>query len=681
MSEFSLNSTELPPEQEAIRAKCFHPSREFTEFTKEEIEQSIPQRFEKIVARYPDRPAVTMRDRSLTYGALNRSANRLAHKLFARDSRTPVALAVETSLSAVIGHLAILKAGNFSVRLNPSAPYTRTTHLLADSGAGLILTDDESYSVAREWGKSGLPLINMDDKDDSLGENNPGLSISPSAYAYIGYTSGSTGQTKGRVKTHREVLHAVRNLASDSHVCPNDRVAVFSGDFLGKHALEALLNGAMLCPFDLRKHGISDLPNWLIHDEITICTFFPTAFRYLIASLSGGEAFSALRLIRLEGESVYPRDVRLFRDHFSSACLLVNSFSSTESGTVCRYFIDRNLDITGNRVPVGYPLEGVEVLLLDESGKEVGINQPGEIAVRSRFLSPGYWKKQVATHDQFRSGSDSGNAFVYLTGDLGQRAADGCLEHLGRKDLQIKIRSFRVDIGEVETALAEYPGITETAVIATDDPLGNKKLVAYFITSTNSLPTVTSLRNFLKEKLPDYMIPSLFVNLEKIPLTATGKVDRRSLLRPEPNRPDLERPYRCASTEVEKYLVQIWQEVLDIRPVGVHDNFFDLGGHSLAATRVVFKVIKQFQLEIPLQSLFQSPTVAEMAAVITEYQGKKLGEKELDSILAELESLTEEEAQRLVSEGEFRRRIEDVFSVTPFNSQRIAKIELISPPI
>ncbi|HTN71611.1 MAG TPA: non-ribosomal peptide synthetase [Methylomirabilota bacterium] len=651
MSESIRNSIKLPPEQEAIRVKCFHPSGTFTEFAREEIEQSIPQRFEKIVAGYPDRLAITMGDRSLTYGELNKVANRLAHKIFDRDSQLPTALAVKTGFSAVIGHLAILKAGNFSVRLNPSAPRARTAHMLADSGAGLILTDDESYSVTREWAKNKLPLVNMDDKDDNRAENNLGLSISPSAYAYIGYTSGSTGQTKGRVKTHREVLHAVRNLANDSHVGANDRVAVFSGNFLGKHAEEALLNGALLFPFDLRKHGISDLPAWLIQNEITICKFFPTAFRYLMASLSGGETFSTLRLIRLEGESVYRRDVRLFRDHFSSACLLINSFSSTESGTVCRYFIDGNLQITGNRVPVGYPVEGVEVLLVDESGREVGINQPGEITVRSRFLPSGYWKKPVTTDDKFRSGSGSGDALVYLTGDLGQRATDGCLEHLGRKDLQIRIRSFRVDIGEVEATLADYPGITETAVIATDDPLGNKKLVAYFVANTASLPTVTSLRNFLEDKLPDYMIPSLFVNLEKIPLTATGKIDRRSLLRPEPNRPDLERPYRRASTEVEKSLVQIWQEVLDVRPVGVHDNFFDLGGHSLAATRIVSQVIKQFQLEIPLQSLLQSPTVAEMAVVFTEYQGKKLGEKELDSILAELESLTEEEAQRLVSEG------------------------------
>ena len=652
MSDLSRSVTNLPPEQVVIRAKCFHPTGNFVEFKKEEVEQSIPQRFEKIARKYPERIAVKTQAGQVTYDALNRAANRLAHAILALrgEGREPVALFLEHGVFPIVANLAVLKTGKISLQLDPSAPTNRTAHLLQDSQALLIVTNKKNESVAREWAGGERLLINLDERESNLGDQNLALRTPSDAHAYIRYTSGSTGQAKGAVKTHRHVLHAVLKLTNDFHLSVDDHISHIGRESLGKHVFEALLNGATLYPMDIREEGLVHLADWLIREEITSYQSFPTAFRHFVSTLTGEEQFPKLRLIRLEGEPLYQRDVELYKKHFSSECFLVNSYSAAETGTICRYFVEKNTNITSGHVPVGYLLEDMQVLLLDEAGREVGFNQRGEIAVKSRFLSSGYWQRPEITGEKFHGDPDGVDQPVYLTGDLGEMSANGCLEYFGRKDFQVKIRSFRVDVGEVEAALADHVGIKEVSVVAREDRSGNTRLVAYLVSKNHPAPTATSLRDFLKEKLPEYMIPSVFMLLDTIPLTATGKVDRRALPEPDTTRPEMDTLYVPPQTDIERKLAHIWEEVLDIRPIGIDDNFFNLGGHSLAATRVVSQVMKQFQLEIPLQSLFQSPTVGEMAAAITEHQGKKLGEEKLERVLAELESLTDEEAQRVLAE-------------------------------
>lgn len=647
MGNLSAPLIDLPQEQRAIQARCFHPSNVFVMFEKNDIERSIPDRFEQIALKYPDRLAVKTKSEQVSYDALNRAANRLAHAIMAcrEEGQEPVALFVKHGIPLIIANLAVLKAGKISLGVDPSAPRSRTAHLLEDSQAALILADSHNDSMAREWAKSERRLINMDELDSNLSDENLELCIPSDAYAYIRYTSGSTGQAKGGVKTHCHVLHAVMNFTNYFHICADDRLAFLSRDSLGKHVFEALLNGAALCPADPKEEGLLNLADWLTQEEITIYKSFPTAFRHFVSTLSGRENFPKLRLIRLEGEPLYKRDVELYKKHFSSECLFVNSFSSTETGPICLYFVDKNTNIAGSRVPVGYPVEGMEVLLLDELGKNVGFNQPGEIAVKSRFLSSGYWQRPELSREKFQLVPDGGEERVYLTGDLGQMTEDGCLELLGRKDFQVKIRSFRVDVGEVEAMLADHPGVKEAAVIAKEDRSGNARLVAYLVPSSHPAPTVSSLRNFLKEKLPDYMIPSAFMNLDEIPLTATGKVNRRELPDTGNTRPELDTFYVPPRTPVEEKVAEIWAEVLSLDRVGIHDNFFDLGGHSLAATRVVSRVINFLQVGLPVQSLLDAPTVADMAATILQAKVKEIGQEDLASILAELEALSDEEAQ------------------------------------
>jgi non-ribosomal peptide synthetase component F/acyl carrier protein len=646
------HKTDLALDQEAIRAKCFHPTGAFIEFSKEEIEQSIPERFEKIVRLYPDRVAVKTRSQQLSYNDLNRAANRLARAILviSEHDQEPLALFLEHGISPIIANLAVLKAGKFAVQTDPAAQRSRTAHLLEDSRATLLLTNEKSYSMAQEWATEKRRLINIDDLDSRFSDDNLGIPIPSTSPGSVRYTTGSTRQAKGSLKNHRHDLHTVAHFTNYFHICANDRIIMLGRHVLGKETFEALLNGAALYPFDLLEESLAALAQWLIQEQITIYKSFPAAFRQFVGALSDRESFPKLRLIRLAGEPVYTTDLELYRKHFSPDCVFVNAFSATETGNIAAYFADKNTHLNRGRVPVGYPIEGKEVLVVDDTGKEVGPNETGEIAVRSRFLSTGYWQRPELTREKFHSEPGTEEEQLYFTGDLGRMSKDGCLELLGRKDFEIKLRGSRVDVGETEAALGEHPGIKELAVVPNKLASGETLLVAYLVArDKSSAPTVTELRLFLKDKLPESMIPAAFVVLSKLPLLPTGKVDRRSLPEPERSRPELENPFVGAETFIQEKLAMIWAEVLNLDRVGIHDNFFDLGGHSLTASRIVSQVIKEFRLELSLRSLFQSPTVAAMAAIIDGHQDKDLPEGEMERILSEVESIREEEAQRLLS--------------------------------
>jgi amino acid adenylation domain-containing protein len=665
MSDDRRRNLNLPPGQEAIRAKCFHPSGTFIEFTKEEIEQSIPERFEKIVPKYRDRVAVKTSNQTLTYEELNRLANRVADAILAesRDNQRPVALLLDNDAPMIAAILGVLKAGKIYVPLDPLLPDTRAGYIMDDSKAGLIVTNGRNRLLANKLARNTLPLFDLDSLDASLPSGSPSRSVSPDTPAWIIYTSGSTGRPKGVVQNHRNVLHFVMNYTNGLHLCAEDRLTVlssFSVNAANHDIFTALLNGASLYPLNIKECGVGRLIDWLILHEITIYHSVPSVFRHFLDPLIHDVKFSSVRVIRFGGESTSKRDVELYKRHFSRQSILVNRLGSTETGTLRWYFMDQSSRIEGNIVPVGYPVEDNEILVLDESGKEVEIGGTGEIAVKSRYVSPGYWRKPDLTKASFLPGSEGGAERTYRTGDVGRLLPDGCLIHLGRKDFQVKIRGHRIEIAEIEMALLDHPAIKQAIVIPREDYADDQRLAAYLVAATRPAPAVSELRGFLKATLPDYMVPSTWIFLEAFPLAPNGKVDRQGLPPPSSTRPELAAAFVAARTPIEARLAEIWSEVLSIDQVGVTDNFLDLGGHSLAATRVISQVIKHFQVDLPLKSLFELPTVAEMARLITEHQAKKLSEHELQSILKDLESMSDERAQRFLSElGETKHESRD----------------------
>jgi acyl-coenzyme A synthetase/AMP-(fatty) acid ligase len=458
--------------------------------------------------------------------------------------------------------------------------------MLEDAGAKLIVTDDANYAAARGLNHGSRRLLNIDQLDSNLSEQNVGLSLLPDTLAYIIYTSGSTGEPKGVVQNHRNVLHNIRKHTNSLHISSEDRLTWLASISTGQAQTDiysALLNGATLCPFTVKEEGLVRLADWLEQEEISIYHSSATIFRHLLDTMGSKGEFPSLRLVKLGSEQVYKKDVELWKKHFSSDCIFVNALSSTEAGTLRQMFIDKETIIRPSVVPVGFPVDDMEVFLLNDAGQRVEFGSPGEIAIRSRYLVPGYWQRPDLTQAAFLPDPEGGDARIYLSGDLGRMSPSGCLEHLGRKDFQVKISGFRVELAEVEAALFDCCRLKQAAVIAREVRPGVTRLSAYVIPEEGSDGTVESMRTLLKGRLPDHMIPSEFVVAKEVPLTPSGKVDRQLLASTTPLPPKTEAACVEPSSPLEWQLVEIWKELLDVRPIGIRHDFFELGGDSLLA--------------------------------------------------------------------------------------------------
>ena len=654
MGVFSRNGLNIPDQQQAIRNKCFHPTGTFVEFRKEDVEKSIPARFEEQAGRHPDRLAVQTKNHRLTYNELNNAANRVAWAILGRqqEAQAPISLLFQQGAQSIVGILGVLKAGKTVVPLDPSLPRARMDYIVENSTTGLILTDGHNHALARELAHSGRQILNIDDLGSSVSAGNSGLSISPGTLSWIIYTSGSTGQPKGVVHTHRNVLHNVMNYTNEFHICADDRLTLLHSFSVSSGMVDifcALLNGAALYPFTFEEKLVN-IARWLTREKMTIFNWSPTPFRNFVGILTGKNEFPELRLVVLGSEPVSKRDVELHKIHFSADSLFVNRLGTTETNNFRLYFVDKETEVAGNNVPAGYALRDKEVLLLGDSGKEIGFDEIGEIAVRSRYISLGYWRRPDLSQASFLPDPDGGDQRIYLTGDRGRILPDGCLEHLGRKDFQVKIRGYRVEVAEVEMALLDRSDIHEAVVVALEDRPGNPRLVAYVVAAGQPAPTIPDLRSLLQETLPEYMIPSAFVYLDALPTLPNGKLNRRELPAPGSARPDLGTVLVASRTPAERALLQVWADVLGLDEIGVHDNFLELGGDSLLAGQVISRVISEFRVDLPLRSLFRAPTVAEMALAITQRRAKAADQADIDRMLAELEALSNEEAQSLLAD-------------------------------
>jgi amino acid adenylation domain-containing protein len=629
MSERVAN---LPPEQQAIRDRCFHPSETFVEFPKEVVETSIPERFEKTARMYPERLAVKDKARSLTYDELNKAANRIAHAILEKRGQRsePIALFFEHGIEAIAAIFGVLKAGKFYLALDVSFPQERNSVILADSQAAMVVTDNRNLDLARKLTKDARALINIDRISDDLSSDNVGLTVSAIDLAHLLYTSGSTGGPKGVVHSHRGELYYLTELANRLRICPQDRLSLLHSVSFGSaefNLYTSLLTGAAILPFDLKSEGVHRLASWLRDEQITICHLPGAVFRQLGDLLIGQDNLPNLRLIRLSGAPVTRRDFELYKEKFLAGTLLHITMGSSEAHVACSFLANRRFSFPKAGTPVGYPYQCRKILLLDENGHEVEPGEAGEIAIKGPGLAPHYWNRPDLTKAKFLPDPNGGDDRIYLTGDLGRKLSDDFLIHLGRKDFMVKIRGYRVELGEIERALLEHPQVREVGVVASDRTPGEKYLIAYVVARYAPAPTINELYNFLKKMLPDYMMPSAFIFLESLPLT-NGKLDRTALPLPDHKRPNLEQPYTLPQGEVETRLVQIWEEVLTVRPIGIYDNFVELGGYSLLGAKLIAQIQRDFQIDVPLRLLAEYPTVAQLAVRIKALQDRLLLQKE-----------------------------------------------------
>jgi amino acid adenylation domain-containing protein len=594
---------------------------EFCPFSAEQAAGSIPDRFARQAALHANRTAVQTQRHSLTYRGLDQVTNRVARAILEQAGPGPgqVALLLAYDAELIIGLLGSLKAGKTYVPLDATFPPERSLYMLEDSQAQLILTDSAHHGLARDLAGSSLPVIDIDTLGTSLSAGPLDLSIAPDSPAYILYTSGSTGWPKGVTQTHRNILHCMMWYTNRLRINPADRLSLI---FPSTYALAAvvtfstLVNGAALYPCDVRERGIDVLTTWLDSEQITVHQSVPAVFRHFVRLLSGQEQFPCLRLVCLGGDVAHQDDFELYKQHIPRTCLFLHEFGATEALVCCVVVLDHDTELPSSTVPAGYPADDTQILILDESGQELGRERIGQIAIKSDYLTPGYWRQPALTAAAFTADPAGGSARIYRTGDLGRLQADGSLLHLGRTDNRVKLRGLTIEVAEIETALQAAPLVKEAAVIAQEGPRGDSSLVAYLVLHPGAIPTTAELRDLVSQRLPAHMIPAAFVVLDAIPLSSNGKVDRRALPLQKGLRLGETPPYLAPRDAIEEELASLWKDLLRLDRVGVHDDFFQLGGHSLLAAEFLARLDRRFGRRLPLATFLQGATIAYFARLI-----------------------------------------------------------------
>lgn len=605
--------TGLSPTIEALE-------RSRVDFDKAEVEGSIKDRFEKQVQAHADRIAIKEGDRSYTYRELNEAANKLANSLLAARGDEPgrVGLLFETSASAVIAHIGALKAGKTCYALDPNFPVARLSSIYEDAETEVVATTAAHLDLARELG-SAL-TFDIHALDPATPTTNPDVEIKPDRLAAIVYTSGSTGRPKGVMQPHRTLLHRVWTDTHYSQITKEDRQSLLFSLTFGAgfpDALAAVLNGATLYPFNLRRHDLMELAQWLEEEEVTIFTPPVAAFRQFHQVCPANKRFPKCRIVILAGEASYRPEVEGFRRLFDQEhCTLVNLLGASEAQIISRYRIHPDTPIHGRTVPIGYADADKHLRIVDSEDRDVEDGQVGEIVVTSRYLAVGYWRRPELMEAAFTLNADG--TITYRTRDLVTRASDGCMDHRGRSDFVVKIRGYRIEIVEVEAALVALDAVRAAAVAAREVRPGQKQLIAYVVLNAGAEATARDVRESLAVQLPDYMVPARIVFLADLPRTMNGKVDRKALAEltddetEQPRTSQLTPRTITLASEIERRFLEVWQNVLGIDEIGVDDNFFDLGGDSLSMVRLATELKLVTGRDFPIPSLLQTPTVAEL---------------------------------------------------------------------
>jgi amino acid adenylation domain-containing protein len=635
------------PNEERERRTSFEGS---AVFDRDQIEGTIIHRFETIVQRYADRPAISDHGQRWTYHELNQSANRIAHAIFAHRgiSEEPVPLILGHSAAAVIAAMGVLKSGTTYCALDPSHPQARLSQIIQELQSEVIVTDSANAALAQRLGHNRCPLILIDNMDTKLPMENP--TVIPSSLAAIFYTSGSTGQPKGVQHTQRTILHRAWWETTANQITPDDCMSQLFSLSFGASIVDmfgALLNGACLCLFDFKTEASDVLEDWLRREQVTWFHIPVAPFRVFLDLLPATTQFPRVRHLVPAGP-IFRTDLTRCWNHFPN-CALISHMGASETSAIAQMTVTPTTEFRGNVVPLGYPVADKEILILDDAGNPLPGEQVGEIAVRSRYLTAGYWRRPDLTARSFVDDPSGGDLRMYRTGDLGRISIEGYLEYLGRRDAQIKIRGYRVDLSEVEAALHPLATIKESVVIARESPSGEKQLLAYVVLkSGHHHVSPSDLRSALRHTLPDYMVPSAFMIVAEIPRTANGKVDAVRL--PDPGR---ERPasaeYAAPQNLLETELCKLWAEVLSLDTVGIHDSFLELGGHSLMATQIVSRILTQYGIRLSPLQLLESATVATQAAAILE-ELAPADSPGLAQLVDRVEQLSEEEARKLLRE-------------------------------
>lgn len=630
------------------------------------VNQSINRLFEQQVTATPNAIAVEHHDRSLTYAELNRRANKLALHLknLGVVPESLVGVCVERSIEMLVAVMATLKAGGAYVPLDPTYPKGRLDFMLRDSAVQVLITQDDLLDRLPEYDGVTVSFARDAAIIESCESNNLSESATTANLAYIIYTSGSTGNPKGTMIEHGSLISFTNAAVKEYGISATDRVLQFASlnfDTSAEEIFPALVTGATIV---LRTDSMLSSAGDFLRtcDEMKISVLdLPTAYWHELAAELTADNLKlpdSLQLVIMGGEKALPERLASWRQSASAEIRLLNTYGPTETtivATVC--------DITNTRldsnfeVPIGRPLGEAILYVLDPAFRPVPIGVPGELYIGGAGVARGYLKRAELTAQKFVANpfGDARAPRLYRTGDVVRYQADGTLEFLNRIDNQVKIRGFRVEAGEIEQAIRSHELVADAIVLVREDEAGDKRLVVYVVSTSEIYPSTTELRDHLSNRLPAYMLPSAFVMLEDFPLLPNGKIDRHALPRPEQERPSLDAAFQAPRSPLEESVAKIWCDVLKLERIGVQDNFFELGGHSLLGAKLISNLRRSLNCELSLIDVFQSPTVERLTQVIYQRQTESEAEEELGALLAELETLSDEEAQkrleRLVKNG------------------------------
>ncbi|QOV66405.1 amino acid adenylation domain-containing protein [Kosakonia pseudosacchari] len=614
-------------------------------------ERLVHRLFEAQVARTPDAVAVVCEDIVLSYAALNRRANRLAHRLLAQGVRPDdrVAVCLPRSVDALVAMLGILKAGGAYVPLDPAYPAGRLDYMLTDAAPVALVTQ----RALAQKPATALPVVLTDaEPEEGAAEHNPeAQGLTPAHLAYVIYTSGSTGKPRGVMVEHRNVSQFIlNNQAAD--LSAQDGIAHCASIAFDASTWEiwsALLNGARLCI--ITPSALQDpqqLRDALLREKVSAMWLTVGLFNEYLEVLK--PVFGQLRYLLTGGDVLDPVKIGHLQQLAQQPERLINGYGPTETTTfVTTYTIDSA--VSRNRsIPIGKPIANTQIYLLDKHGLPVPLGICGEIHIAGESVARGYLNRPELTAERFLPDPFTPGQRMYRTGDLGRWLPDGNLEFLGRNDFQVKLRGFRIEPGEIEACLTECDGVRDAVVMVREDTPGDKRLVAYLLAQPGQTPSPARLRQQLAQSLAEYMLPAAFVTLESFPLTPNGKLDRRAL--PAPDRAAVvTRGDDAPVGDVEETLAAIWCDLLGLSQIGRHDNFFELGGHSLMVVQLINRIQREFFIEVSISTLFLSPTLQAQAEAIFSAQIDAIAEDEIAAIQRELDGMLPEALAKMINEG------------------------------
>lgn len=605
-----------------LQDRCRHPEGKWEPFNWENPEVTFPERFSQLAEQYPDRVAVVDHAVSLTFAEVDQAANAVAEAILEKTGpgQEPVAMLVGLDARSFIASLGIMKAGKFYVSMEETFPLQRHQQILEDTGAKLILLDEPNIQRAKVLAGNDKQLIQL----ESLPSTADPPQFPPASHddlALMNYTSGTTGAPKGVMQTHRSAMVLSARFLDFYHTCASDRVATFqylawAGNYWATFG--GLTHGASIAIFDTRRNGLGGLVDWL--NQVKPSIVVGHLFLKEISKEHPDIQFPSVRVVATGGDTVYKDEMVSCLKNFPNS-MIAFGLGISEAGMTTQILIDKESPLDDEIIPLGYPSPGVKFHLLSETGEPVAPGEIGEMVVEAPHLAAGYWKKPDLTAEKFRSLEDCSGKQVYFSGDLGRQREDGMLQHMGRAHHMIKIRGLQVFPKEIEGLLQTVPGMSEVCVTDYSAPESPTQLVGYIVVDREKFTGVDSLYEKL-EHLPNHMKPQSWVFLDEMPRTSTGKIDRKQLPMSERSRLNVSAEYTPPTNLIEKQLASIWTEILGIEGIGINDHYLELGGDSLAFTRIISKIRETMEIQIPFHDAFNALSIEALAKVVQEQLDK-----------------------------------------------------------